>query len=158
MGQPVAVVEKPSSIPGMVRFEANRSLTGMGHEHFGSRAEAVGPTPSAELARRLFDTGRVQGVHVFSNIVTVDLLKGYTSDGLAEVVEQLYIYWRPGMAPPSLEELTGGAGEEPASGGGGDSAAAGEGGGDALSEAAKRVPAHLLERSRAALAKWKANH
>ena len=42
MGQPVAVVEKPSSIPGMVRFEANRSLTGMGHERFGSRAEAVG--------------------------------------------------------------------------------------------------------------------
>ncbi len=158
MGQPVAVVEKPSSIPGMVRFEANRSLTGMGHEHFGSRAEAVGVTPSAELARRLFDSGQVQGVHVFSNIVTVDLLKGHGSDGLAEIVEKLYIYWRPGMAPPSLEELTG-ASEEPASGGGGDAAAAaGEGGGDALSEAAKRVPAHLLERSRAALARWKANH
>jgi hypothetical protein len=157
MGQPVAVVEKPSSIPGMVRFEANRSLTGMGHEHFGSRTEAVGTTPSAELARRLFDSGRVQGVHVFSNIVTVDLLKGYNSDGLAGIVEQLYIYWRPGMAPPSLEELTG-PGEEPSSGGGDAVAAAGEGGGDALSEAAKRVPPHLLERSRAALAKWKANH
>jgi hypothetical protein len=159
MGQPVAVVEKPSSFPGMVRFEANRSLTGMGHEHFGSRAEAVGTTSSAELARRLFDTGRVQGVHVFSNIVTVDLLKGYTSAGLAEIVEGLYIYWRPGMAPPSLEELTG-ASEEPASdsGGGGGGAPDVGGGGDALSEAAKRVPVHLLERSQAALARWRANH
>ncbi|MDQ1372812.1 MAG: hypothetical protein QOJ09_150, partial [Actinomycetota bacterium] len=32
MGQPVAVVEKPMSEPNVVRFELNRSLTGMGHE------------------------------------------------------------------------------------------------------------------------------
>jgi hypothetical protein len=162
MGQPVAVVEKRSPTPGMVRFEANRSLTGMGHEHFASREEAVGTTPAAELARRLFDTGRVHGVHVFSNIVTVDLLKGYNSDGLAEIVEKLYIYYRPGVVPPTMEELMGGS-EEPASGGGGgggEAAADGGGGGVAvaLSEAAKRVPAHLLERSRAALERWKANH
>jgi len=33
MGQPINVVEKPSSTPGLARFEINRSLTGMGHEH-----------------------------------------------------------------------------------------------------------------------------
>jgi hypothetical protein len=59
------------------------------------------------------------------------------------------------MTPPAFEELV--AEEAPAatssagdadSGAGGDSAA--------LSEAAKRVPAHLLERSRLAREKWKA--
>jgi hypothetical protein len=36
MGQQVAVVEKPSPRPGVLRFETNRSLTGMGHERFTS--------------------------------------------------------------------------------------------------------------------------
>ena len=34
MGQPITVVEKPSSTPGVARFETNRSLTGMGHERY----------------------------------------------------------------------------------------------------------------------------
>jgi hypothetical protein len=57
------------------------------------------------------------------------------------------------MAPPTFEDLQ--PEEEPAAAaapvGGGD------GGGDAaLAEAAKRVPMHLLERSRAARERWKA--
>ena len=40
MGELVAVVEKPSATPGVVRFELNRSLSGMGHERFGSAADA----------------------------------------------------------------------------------------------------------------------
>ena len=47
MGQPVAVVEKQSAIPGIVRFVANRSLTGMGHERFTEADQAVGPRPAA---------------------------------------------------------------------------------------------------------------
>jgi hypothetical protein len=151
MGQPVAVVEKPTSRPYIVRFEANRTLTGMGHECYRSPAEAVGTRPSAELARRLFATGRVAGVHVFANIVTVDLEKGYDSTGLAEVVRDLYQHWKPGMAPPSFEDLV--PAEEPSAA----ATAPAEGGADeALSEAAKRVPAHLLERSRLARERWKA--
>ena len=61
MGQLVAVTEKPSSSPGVVRFELNRALTGMGHEHFRSAEEAFGPRPAAELARRLFATGQADG-------------------------------------------------------------------------------------------------
>src|ERR1700712_347560 len=76
MGQPVAVVTKPSHTPGLIRFEANRSLTGMGHERFHSAEEAIGPRPAAELARRLFETGRVDYVHVYQNVATVDLRKG----------------------------------------------------------------------------------
>ena len=157
MGQPVAVVEKPSSTPGVVRYEANRSLSGQGHDRFESLGDAIGPTPSAEVARRLFGSGKVSAVHVFSNIITVDLLKGRTADGLGDIIRDLYQYWRPGMAPPAFEELvaeeaapaaTSSAGDADSAAGGGDSAA--------LSEAAKRVPAHLLERSRLAREKWKA--
>ncbi len=151
MGQPVAVVEKPTSRPGIVRFETNRTLTGMGHEHYRSVADAQGATPSAELARRLFATGRVAGVHVYANMVTVDLEKGYDSTGLADVVRDLHQHWKPGMAPPSFEDLVPVDESTP------DAPAASSGGGDeALSEAAKRVPAHLLERSRQARERWKA--
>ena len=154
MGQPVAVTEKPSSSPGIVRFELNRALTGMGHEHFASVAEAFGPRPAAELARRLFATGQVAGVHVYSNIVTVNLGTDQTSSGLTDIVRDLYQYWKPGMEPPVFEDVEAAEGES-------GEAAAAAGGGDvgsdaALSEAAKRVPAHLLERSRAARERWKA--
>ena len=148
MGQLVGVVEKESATPGVVRFELNRSLSGMGHERFTSMLDAVGPRPSAALARELFATGKVGGVHVYGNIVTVDLEKGYDSSGLADIVREMYRYWKPGVVPPAFEDLQP---EEPAA------VPARDGGGDAeLSEAAKRVPPHLLERSRAARERWKA--
>lgn len=153
MGQLVAVTEKPSSSPGVVRFELNRALTGMGHERFSSPTEAYGDRPAAVLAQRLFATGQVAAVHVYANIVTVDLVKGATGSGLTDVVANLYTYWRPGMQPPSFEDLAPDEPAEAAGGGGGDDA----GGDAALAEAAKRVPMHLLERSRAAREKFKAS-
>lgn len=152
MGQLVGVVEKPSTTPGVVRFELNRALTGMGHERFASATDAFGVTPAAALSRQLFATGKVDSVHVYANIVTVDLRKGFDATGLADIVREMYRYWKPGVEPPAFEDLQPEeAAAEPASSGGG-------GGGEAeLSEAAKRVPAHLLERSRAARERWKAN-
>lgn len=146
MGQPVAVVTKPSSRPGIVRFEANRNLTGMGHERYTSLDEAVGAKPSAVLARRLLETGHVDSVHVYLNMVTVDMKKGFSDEGLGELLEHLYIYYTPGFVPPPLDLP-----EEPsaAPGDGGDTPAA-----PGLSAAASRVPAHLLERSKAAKEKW----
>ena len=94
MGQPITVIEKKSSLPGVVRFEANRSLTGMGHERYLSRADAVGVRPPDELARRLFDSGAVAKVHVYSNVVTVNLAKGSTTEGLREIVEELFLFYR----------------------------------------------------------------
>ena len=105
MGQLVGVVEKQSAIPGVVRFELNRSLSGMGHERFTSAAEAIGPRPSAALARELFSTGRVAGVHIYANMVTVDLAKGFDSAGLADIVREMYRYWKPGVEPPSFGDL-----------------------------------------------------
>jgi hypothetical protein len=153
VGQLVAVTERPSSIRGVVRFELNRSLTGMGHERYASVDEATGERPPDVLARRLFETGQVDAVHVYSNVVTVELARGGQPDPLTDVVRELYRYWQPGMQPPSFDDLAS-TEEEPAGGG---AAATGEQGSAALSAAAQRVPAHLLERSRAGRERWKAN-
>ena len=152
MGQLVAVTEKPSATRGVVRFEINRSLSGMGHEHFASVADAWGNTPSDELARRMFATGRVAAVHVYGNIITVDLSKGHDSEGLADILRNLYRYWKPGVEPPTFEDLQADEPEAAAASGGGD----GDGGGAELSEAVKRVPAHLLDRGRQARERWNA--
>lgn len=154
MGQKVAVIEKPSATPGVVRFELNRTLSGQGHERFRSLLDAHGATSSDELARLLFGTGKVAGVHVYSNIVTIDLAKGHDSNGLADLVRDMYQYWRPGVEPPTFEDL-----EPEEAESGGDAAAAGEGAGDGdakLTEAAKRVPMHLLVRGREARQRWNA--
>ncbi len=153
MGQLVGVIEHKSTIPGTVRFELNRNLTGSGHESFHSAADAIGPRPAAELARRLFSTGQIDGVHLYMNVVTVDLNKGFGSEGLFDVIRNMYQYWKPGMTPPAFEDLV--PADEPVAAAG---APADAGAGAGLSEIEKRVPAALLERSRAAMAKWKANH
>lgn len=105
MGQPITVEEKRSATPGIVRFQLNRSLTGMGHERYRSLDDATGDRIVDELARRLLATGKVAAVHIYSNDVTVDLEKGMTSDGLADVIHELFIYYTPGVVPPSDEEL-----------------------------------------------------
>jgi hypothetical protein len=149
MGQLVGVVEKPSATPGVVRFELNRSLSGMGHERYLLESGAAGDTPGAALARLLFATEQVESVHVYGNIVTIGLARGRDAAGLGGIVEEMYRYWKPGVEPPSFEDLQP---EEPA-----EAPSGGDGDGDAeLSEAAKRVPPHLLERSRAARERWKA--
>ena len=93
MGQDVTVVAKPSSNPEILRFEINRSLTGMGHERFRSLADIVRDRPVDRLARRLLERGGVDAVHVNSSMITVDLAGGYTGDGLHEVIERLFRFY-----------------------------------------------------------------
>lgn len=109
MGQPITVTEKPTSTPGVVRFEINRTLTGMGHERYRGPEDVVGDRHVDELARRLFATGNAAGIHIYSNVITVDLAKGATSAGMADVIHELFIHYVPGVLPPTDEELTGGA-------------------------------------------------
>ena len=99
MGQPIVGVQKPSSTKGVLRFEINRSLTGMGHERYRSAADATGNRPPDEMARRLFEHGGVDAVHVYSNMITVELAKGETGEGMLELVEQLFIHYREGVQP-----------------------------------------------------------
>jgi hypothetical protein len=146
MGQQVAVTERPSPRPGVLRFETNRSLTGMGHEHFTSMSDAVGPRPAAALARQLLSTGKVDSVYIYGNIISVDITKGSSADGLGDVVRNMYQYWKPGMDMPTFDAP---AEEAPAAAGGGETA-----GGAVESAYEKLVPQTLRERSAAALAKW----
>jgi len=99
MGQPIAVTEKKTSKPGVVRYELNRSLTGMAHERYSSADTAIGDRPPDVLARRLFESGKIEAISMYSNEVVVDLAKGETSDGLREIIETLYIWYTPGVQP-----------------------------------------------------------
>jgi hypothetical protein len=147
MGQPVAVEQKAGGTSAIIRFETNRSLTGMGHERFTSAAEAKGPRPAAVVARRLFESGQVSWVHVYGNIVTVQLSSGASQSGLDDIVRDLYQYWKPGMTPPTLEELLANMPAEAAP-------AAAAPAGDVDSGLDPRVPAHLWERSRLGRERW----
>jgi hypothetical protein len=152
MGQQVSVVEKPSPRPGVLRFETNRSLTGMGHEHFTSVLDAVGPRPAAALARQLLSTGKVDSVYMYGNIISVDISEGSNADGLSDVVRDMYQYWKPGMEMPTFDAPAESAEE------GSPAVAAGDSGGAPESTYTQLVPQSLRERSAAALAKWQASH
>lgn len=109
MGQRITVVEKQSATPGVVRFETNRSITGMGHERYRAADEVQGDRPPDELARRLFARGGIEGVHIYSNVITVDLAKGARSEGLPELIHELFTFYRPGVvAGPDGFALSGG--------------------------------------------------
>ena len=73
MGQPITVVRRPSSRAGVVRFETNRALTGMGHESYRAGDDIPGTTPADELARRLFARGGIAGVHMNGSVVTLEM-------------------------------------------------------------------------------------
>lgn len=97
MGQQITVVEKPSATPGVVRYETNRSITGTGHERYRKDLPVEGDRPPDELARRLFARGGVDGVHIHSNVITVDLARGAGTDGLHALVHELFTFYRPGV-------------------------------------------------------------
>ena len=82
MGQPITVVEKPSFREGIVRYEINRSLTGMGHERYAAGDEVTGDAPADELARRLFALG-----------------------GIADVIADLHLYYVEGVDVPTEEDF-----------------------------------------------------
>ena len=110
MGQPITVVEKPSSRTGVVRYETNRARPGMGHERYRAGDEILGTAPADELARRLFDRGGITGVHVNGNVVTVELAEAEAeaeAEGIDEVIASLYLYWVEGVEVPSDDELMG---------------------------------------------------
>ena len=105
MGQPVTVIEKPSSRPGVVRYEINRTLTGMGHERYRADTPVEGHRPPDELARRLLALGGIERVHINSNVITVEWARGAQPEGVAEAIGDLYTFYRPGVPVPSPEDF-----------------------------------------------------
>ena len=104
MGQPVTVIEKPSSRAGVVRYELNRVLTGMGHEVYHAAPTPGATRPADELARRLFARGGIKTVHLNGSVVTITLSSNNT-EGIVDIIQNLYTYYVPGVLPPTDEEL-----------------------------------------------------
>ena len=94
MGQPVTVIEKHARQRGIVRLEANRTLSGTGHKSYRSPQDVTGDSPADAVARQLFEQGKVDGVHINGNVITLDLKKGADSAGMKELVEDLFLHYR----------------------------------------------------------------
>lgn len=111
MGQPITVVEKPSSNPAVLRFETNRPLTGMGHERYTSAPDEMLDKTGPELARRLFAAGGIESVHLNGSVVTVTLSGGRTGAGLGDIVRSLFLHYGdqpdvPAATPPDEADAT----------------------------------------------------
>jgi len=106
MGQPVTVIQKTSSKPGVQRFEINRSITGMDHERFDSSEEILGDRPPDQLARSIFALGGVDKITMNSNVITLDLGKGgVDSNKIMALIVDLFTYYLPGVEVPSFETV-----------------------------------------------------
>ena len=44
----------------------------------------------------------VDGIHINGSVVSVDIAKGHTAEGLKEIIEDLYTYYRPGVEVPQF--------------------------------------------------------
>ncbi len=97
MGQLIRVSERKGTRAGRVVYDLNRSLTGMGHERYRSLADVVGNRPCDVLARRLLEQPGVRAVHIYSNVVTVELAPGASSAGLVDIITDLFTYYREGV-------------------------------------------------------------
>src|SRR3546814_13087081 len=86
MGQPITVLEKPSSNPAILRFETNRPLSGMGHEPYNETHSELLVRPVDELARRLFAAGGGERGHINGAVITVTLGGGQTGAGPGDLV------------------------------------------------------------------------
>lgn len=103
MGQPVTVVRKESSNAGVVRFEINRSITGMSHEHYAGIPGPEFVRPCDELAKGIFAHDGVKSLHINSNVITVTVEEGFDSSPLLETIENMFIYYRPGVEVAAVE-------------------------------------------------------
>ena len=98
-----------SSRPGIVRFEVNRPLSGMGHERWVAGQPIEGQRPVDELARRIFARGGIDSVHINGSVVTVQLARGSEASGIDEVITHLFRFYPDGeavaatAAPPPAE-------------------------------------------------------
>ena len=106
MGEPVTATEKPSSREGFVRFETNRSFTGMGHESYHLGDTIYGERPPDVVAKALFESGKVDEVHVYAQTITVKLKGDGGSSGLAQILEDIFIHYRPGVEVPPPDMFT----------------------------------------------------
>ncbi len=104
MGLAINVKEYPTATSGVFRFECDRNFTGMAHERYDSLADVIFDRPPDRLARLLFERGGVKNVHIYGNQVTVATAPGSTTDGIAPLIETLFIHYREGVTPSIIPE------------------------------------------------------
>lgn len=116
MGQSIQIHDIRKLDDMVWRFEVDRSLTGTAHEIYrrpsGRPSEEVdrssGAKTSDVLADRILGSGYVDAVHVFSNIVTVELSSCSPEEGrersrhVEEILRNLFIHYRPGVMPTAV--------------------------------------------------------
>ena len=104
MGQPVTVIQKSATKPGVLRFEINRSITGMDHERYSRDQVIHGNRPPDQLAKSLFGLGGIERIHINSNIVTLDLGKGGVNPvEIINTITKMFTFYLPGVEVPSFE-------------------------------------------------------
>ena len=99
MGLAINVKEYPTHNPSVVRFEADRGLTGMAHERYSSLSDVIYDRPPDRLAKLLFERGGVRHVHIYGNEITVTLEPGGNTNGIADLITNLFIHYREGVQP-----------------------------------------------------------
>lgn len=97
MGMLITVTQKPSARHGVIRFETNRALTGMGHERYRSVDDIFADRPPDVVARALFEHGDAAAVHIHGNQVTVELRPGGSGEGMADLIRDIFIHYKPGV-------------------------------------------------------------
>lgn len=112
MGLAINVIEHQTSKPTVVRFEADRGLTGMAHERYSSLADVIFDRPPDRLAKALLERGGVKHVHIYGNEITVTLESVGDTSGMAELITNLFIHYREGVQPsiivdPETGEMVG---------------------------------------------------
>ena len=104
MGQPVTVIQKSSTNPGVQRYEINRSITGMDHERFEATQEILGERPPDKLAKAIFELGGVDKITMNSNVITLDLGKGGVDPTqIMSIIVDMFTYYLPGVEVPSFD-------------------------------------------------------
>lgn len=116
MGQPVKFLSTSSPRSGIVRFELNRTVTGMGHERYRADEEIIGTRFVDELAKRLLALNKFTDVHIYGSVVTAvlksnseftvqDSNNDFTAQDLQthdlamtlnDAITDLYTYYKPG--------------------------------------------------------------
>jgi hypothetical protein len=99
MGMLITVTEKPSARHGVIRFETNRALTGMGHERYKSVDDIFASRPPDMVARVLLEQGDASAVHIHGNQITVELRPGGSGAGMAALISDIFIHYKPGVTP-----------------------------------------------------------
>lgn len=97
MGEPITFIKTNSSRPGTVRYEINRTLTGTDHERYEAGQVIEDDRPVDQLAKDLLAVDGVSSLHIYANIITIQLSRDIDLSPIDEAIENLFIYYLPGV-------------------------------------------------------------